>query len=283
MLKLPYSLREEHSVRTASIFYLLRIAVVTTSLGLSACGPSLLQPPPPRPHIHHSEAPPREKQGPLPMQGPMQEIHIYRPDDYILQLSRADLLLRLNPASGSATDDISAIRNYTRQPQPDKLLQPAVVIEYSMNNDRSDRRRIAIPFTMPHDNQDFPGLDDIMRQLDTVPYTLYDMKLAVITIAPQPPLDSDTASESGRIYARLQQLIGGAMPLPPMVQARMELQLTRFFMLHGYKQAAYLAIDNAKHSIAMVDGRGDVQATQDLSRQIEKQENLLYKTMPFTL
>lgn len=69
-----------------------------------------------------------------------------------------------------------------------------------------------------------------------------------------------------------------------MVQARLELQLTRFFMQHQYKEAAYLAIENAKHSLAMVDeSTPDAADTaRGLFDEIDAQEMLLYKTMPFT-
>jgi hypothetical protein len=68
-----------------------------------------------------------------------------------------------------------------------------------------------------------------------------------------------------------------------MVQARIGLQLTRFFMRNKYKEPAYLAIENAKQSLAQVDETsGDPDATRGLSKEIDAQESLLYKTMPFT-
>jgi hypothetical protein len=257
-----------------------RIAAFLLSLLLFACS-SPPPPPPPKPrHVHHKPVPPQ----PVAEEIIEQPIE-YTPDAYLLHLSLAELTLAAVSDISASAADFDIVRDYSEQIQDGNILQPAIILEYSLKN-RKEHQRIAIPFTMPHETNDFLGLEDAMARLNSLSYTMYDLRPAVITLPPPELLENegdDKAEVEMTINSRLQPLIQKATPLAPMAQSRIELQLTRFFIQHRYKEPAYLAIENAKQSLATAaETSRNSDVTRVLSKLIDAQESLLYKTMPFT-
>lgn len=256
----------------------LRAAVIMLSLLFVACASEPETPHPQKPkHARHKPQPPATD-----------ESIEYSADAYLLHLTLAELALEANPSDVPASAaDFDIARSYTLQKQNSSALQPVIILEYALKG-QSEHQRIAIPFSMPTDTDEFPNLNDAMVRLNSLSYTMYDLRLAVVQMPPPlalplPDEGSTANAAEAAVSSRLQPLLKKATSLDPMVQARIELQLTRFFMRHKYKEPAYLAIENAKESLAVVDETSpNPDATRGLSKEIDAQEGLLYKTMPFT-
>lgn len=245
---------------------------------LCACGIFSHEPPPPPPKpkvVKHVEPPPK-----------LEEEIIYPADSYLLHLSLAELTLKGPSAPLSAiAADFDIARAYTLQKQDGGTLQPVVILEYAIKG-APKHNHLIIPITMPVESSDMAALEETMARLGPLPYTLYDMKLGVISLPPIATLGDegkDARAAEFLIESRLQPLIKEAAPFPPMVQARINLKLSRFFTLYRYKEPAYFAIENAKQSLAAVDESATGEETGSLSQEIDAQEGLLHKTMPFTL
>lgn len=258
---------------------LVGIAGSMLSLWLCSCSEQPPAPPPAKvKHVRHV---------PAQVTPPPQEIVLYGPNAYLLHLTLADLTLQASAPEIPVPDpDYEIARAYSQQVQSGIILQPALILEYTVK-DSHEHKHVAIPFSMPHEDDGFPGLAEAMDRLNNLSYTMYDLRLAVISLPPSEPMleeTTDNAIAQSHITNRLEPLIRKAAPMPAMLQSRLGLELTRFFMLHKYKEAAYIAIENAKHSLATVSissPESDV-AIQNLFGEIDAQEKLLYKTMPFT-
>jgi hypothetical protein len=113
------------------------------------------------------------------------------------------------------------------------------------------------------------------------------MRLAVVTLPPPEPLapeGDDPAAAQKLIDARMQPLIKNSLSQSSIIQARIYLQLTQFFMQHQCKEPAYIALENAKDALAKAsDNVGTNEAAKALLHDIDTQEDILHKTMPFTL
>jgi hypothetical protein len=94
---------------------------------------------------------------------------------------------------------------------------------------------------------------------------------------------NDAGFAEDMIENRLQPLIKGATPFPALIQARLNLQLAAFFISHRYQEPAYFTIENARQSLAAVDEAATGEDTRPLSQEIDAQESILHKTMPYTL
>lgn len=212
---------------------------------------------------------------------------IYQADAYLLHLSLARLALQASPTNVSASAaDWNIARAYSVQKQNGNALQPTLILEYTLKG-QAEHKHIAIPFDMPHTTPEFPDLESAMARLSPLPYTLYDLRPAVVSLPAPTTMDEEgmnAAVARKLVDDRLELLAKRTIPLSPMTQARIDLQLARFFIRHKYKDPAYIAVENAKQSLAMVEERsGDGADSRTLSREIEETDSLLHKTMPLTL
>lgn len=209
-------------------------------------------------------------------------------ESYLVHLSLAELALE-NGAPGLLTSqvDYTDARNFSLKKQDGTITQPVIVIEYGIKR-KSDHRMVIVPFEMPHESSQFSDLADIMTKLETLPYTLYDLRMVKIQIPPQTPLGiqgNDPIASQAVIEDRFRTLLKNSSTIAPLVQTKIDLQETQFFMEHSYKDAAYIALENAKLSIAKAAavGRDEDSATiKILSDAIEEEENHLRQSMPFT-
>jgi len=255
----------------------LSLLLPLSLLALAGCEPPM-EPPPAKPRVQEQQEAPAKKP----------EQVAFPPAAYPLHLSLADLTLEAGDDPSSAAADFDIARAYSSQPQERKTLQPAVIIEYSLR-DSAARRFVVAPFYMPKEDADFPSLEDIMTRMSSLSYTVYDLRVGVISIpalSPLPPEGNDRDAAKKLAEDSLAPLIKSAAPLPPMGQARVYLQLARFFTSNKYKEPAYLAIEEARQSLALVNESATADKTEsgrNLTREIDTQEALLHKTMPFTL
>ena len=196
------------------------MAAFVLALLSCACGSPKPETPPAKVK-HHPHHP---KTSSSPVFGPEQEpaTH-YDSENYLLHLSLAELALEANSQDiFSIAGDFNIARAYTTQSHAGPVLQPSIILEYTLKNETT-HRFVAIPFTMPHEDTHFPGLNEVMRRLDALSYTVYDLRFVVVTVEPPASLEpqgSDIAAAQQAIDSHLQPLMKKTSAMPPMLQAR---------------------------------------------------------------
>lgn len=259
-----------------ALFFRRLVMVLPLPLLLCSCG------------INQEQGQPQGKQAQREQEAPKLEAAIvYQPDAYLLHLSLAGLALQSAPASvGASAADFDIARAYSNQRPEENITQSVVVMEYTVKG-QGAHSNIVVPFDLSGSAAEFPALEEAMQRLDALSYTMNDLRLVMITLPPPAPLaDEGSSAEGARklVEERLQPLIKTASPLPAVEQARVSLNLLRFFMRHSSKEPAYLTMENAKQSLAAAEAEGsDPKYLRRLSQELETEEGQLYKTMPFTL
>lgn len=97
-------------------------------------------------------------------------------------------------------------------------------------------------------------------------------------------LPDGEAEMKSALHMQEQQLLASAVPLTSVSEISAELRLIRFFIERHLRDAAYIAADNAKQSLASLShNAGNDAEVNRLSKELELLESDLRKTMPFTL
>lgn len=133
-----------------------------------------------------------------------------------------------------------------------------LVLEYKNAGDKVMRNDV-IPIAA--DSSSFPGLSEALKNLSGNKSTLHNLYIM--------SQDKDNAKP---------------MKVPVRSEIGIELRLIRFFIDNKQRDAAYITVDNAKKSLALLPP--DIQLAEEgkqFSRELEVLESELRKAMPFTL
>lgn len=200
---------------------------------------------------------------------------------YIEHLTLAKIALRRENADmGTSNANLEIIQ----QKRMESARQMVVVLDYKAAGAKKIQHILA-PLVSP---PDFPGLQTIMDSPHLADYTLHDIKVAGVVIpgGKQPKFTDMGVNEARQAIDQQQRrLMETARKPAPLDDARMQLALARFFMEHGFRDAAYLATDNVKQLLAVANREQpeDNNAIHALSGDLESFESQLHKTMPFGL
>jgi hypothetical protein len=212
---------------------------------------------------------------------------IILPGAYIEALSLAAIAFDRSPSNiSNASQYLATLEAYGEQPQSKVALQPVVVLEYARHGE-SNTVRIVAPFTMPLPDAKFPALQRIMTAFKGNNYVLDDVDLLVFKMTPADSLhvaDYDGPAAQSYISKRLDNLLQDATPPTQAADVRVELQLSRFFMKHRAQDGAWLTLENAKQGLTGLAQSGTLPKVEmdSLTHQVEEQEVLLHKNMPYT-
>lgn len=234
-------------------------------VALSAC--SLLFPePPPKPH---AKAKPR-----------------YSASDYVENLSQAHLILASDSAEiPTANLDIVNAFNQQRKTPPERV--NILLIVYKPSDVKKTQQAIA-PVPTPSENNNFPGLLNVMKTVDQTPNTLQNIHVFSATVAParkkQPP-SADAAQVRQTVEQQQQRILQSTAKLSTLEDVQVQLQLIDFFITHRFRDAAYLSVDNVKQALAKATENNtiDTDTLSSLSQQLETLESQLHQTLPYTL
>lgn len=201
----------------------------------------------------------------------------YTADDYLTHLA----LTRLDAEPDAA--DLDVLEGYMAQ-KPQKTRRQTVIILTYQQDGVSTRSEIAAPVA-PAAGKDFPSLLAVMQKLDAMPHTLHNLHMATTAIVPTDGFRApDVETQQLTLDQQQQWILSNAERLPPLDDAEAELRLATFFTRHGFRDAAYLAVDNAKRLLgAASQQKADKERLRALSDELDTVEEKLHKTLPFTL
>ena len=203
----------------------------------------------------------------------------YTASDYISHLA----LVKLTPKDLNNLEIINAYAN-----QKSKLVtqQSVVVLEYQQA-DTPSKQQLVAPVALDKENNNFPELLSIMQKLGEQPYTLHNLQVTTVSLKPGKHLklsQKDVINPANPHNLQI-NLLKNTIKFSPEERISAELRLITFFIKHRFRDAAYLAVDNAKQSLASLqrDMPDDAQTITSLSQELDQLESEVHKTMPFTL
>jgi len=203
--------------------------------------------------------------------------------EYVQHLS----LIALNTEPGA--EDLEILQAYTakqftkaRRHSLANVRIPAVIFECKPRSGAA-MQQLASPF----DNAGHEAVLEMVNRMTDAGCVLYNLHPAMVTVRRGEPLNfkKDTPDQiHQKVQERLDVVLHGAERLAPLDDAKTDITLARIFMDNQERDSAYLAVDNAKHALALAENTPDAKAaTDDLLKQLEDVENQLHRTMPFSL
>ncbi|HEU5048102.1 MAG TPA: hypothetical protein VFT64_09710 [Rickettsiales bacterium] len=210
----------------------------------------------------------------------------YAMDAYIESLSLSDMELSYVSAENSALQSrLDIISRFLNEKRKQPALQPAIVVSYSVKDQKNILQLIA-PFDMSRNEYDFSDLQAVLSHVKGPQYVIQDIHPVIAKSTQQRKIlfsRDDTNATREMIRHELKALLANTTPLSDSAEAKVQLQLLRFFIGLHMRDAAYLAAENAEQSLASVEDRqGDNPETQKLSGELDTLKSRLRKEMPFT-
>lgn len=211
----------------------------------------------------------------------------YDMDTYVKQLTLTRYMLEKNNTDIAALKpQLAIIESFAADKRENTVFQPVIVISYSVKGKKEVQQLIA-PFKMSQNILDFPDLQEIMPQLEGIQYTIQDVHPALFTSLPVRNLNfpvNDPGQTRNMINRELGMLLRNRSSFMDIDEARVQMSLLQFFMDHHVRDAAYLAAENAKQSLAAAeDNHADTNIVNTLSDRLGMLEGQLRKNMPFSL
>lgn len=215
----------------------------------------------------------------------------YQAGDFVQHLSLASLTLADGAANtDAAAPDLDVLQSYTAQPRhhskharPSSVQQQVAVLECKAKGD-GVIRTLAAPFATSAGDSD-ALLELLNRSAHSCP--LYNIWPATVTVRRSPPLVfADASPEEIRQMTaqRLDGILHNAARPGPLTEAKTQMQLARIFIDNRQRDGAYIAVENAKQSLAAAEGTPDnKEAVKALLQELESMESEMQQTMPFTL
>jgi len=203
----------------------------------------------------------------------------------VLTLTLAELALENNPK------DTKVIAQYVKTLNTQaaaktktetETVQPVLVMEYTLRG-QSEPRTLLVPVVVGTEMPAFKPLRQVQGRLGGLLYTLRDLRAYYVTVTWPPMQKFSTGEFAQQIAAEKQHLLTGALPLSPYENAQLQLQLTQFFLKTRMRDAAYLALENAKDSLAMVAEEMPSLDIAALSQRASDLELRLHKEMPYKI
>ena len=112
-------------------------------------------------------------------------------------------------------------------------------------------------------------------------HTLKDVRIVSSVVAPAEPIKLTTEAASLDILDETQRaILGRSSRLAPAQEARLQLQLLRFFMEKTHRDAAYICADNVKRILSSLPQEGGDGANQ-LTHELEVAEGELRQKLPY--
>jgi len=207
-------------------------------------------------------------------------------DTYLLNLALAHLTLSRDAADiSSAQPYLDVIQAYHAQPPEAGSRQTALIVQYA-DKQKKGIQQLVIPFSREGDPAGCSTMEAIVQHLQTPQHALHDMRPYVIATGPRPFVVDNTTAAALRVSLATEQqrMMDRAAKPPPVEEVQALMGLTRCFIQKRIRDAAYLAMENAKQSLAAISEHAA--ATPDDIRRLAREQAMLEETlhavMPYT-
>jgi len=205
-------------------------------------------------------------------------------EQYITHQALAELALEQNSNAKMIAQQIKTLNAPVSNKEKirQEITQAVLIMEYTLKGE-SRYRQLLVPVAVTEDMPAFKYIRQVGTRLGQLPYTLRNLHAYYISIA-WPPLEKFTAGElPQQLAAGKQKMLAGALPLSSYENARLQVQLAEFFLKTRVRDAAYLALENAKADLAMVAEETPAVDIAELLRRTDAVEVRLHKEMPYKL
>ena len=207
-------------------------------------------------------------------------------EKFALNLALADLALKKDPGNVAAAAPYVKVLNSSVSAKTPQDMQIAMVVFEYAEPKQAEREKLAVPVPLSDEQPKFSELKQAMKSFLGVNHVLHNLRAYTVTVTPslQAKLSKDDATLlAQQLQGEQQRILATAQELSPYENARLQLQLTRFFLEARTKDAAYLALENAKDALAFLaeKERGtDITALSEIAGALEIR---LHKEMPYKL
>lgn len=207
---------------------------------------------------------------------------------YIEQMALTQLALNKQPDDIIlAKPHLKRLRGFTAgKGVKSKYLQLAVLtLEYTSDG-QSEKQKLIVPITLAEKQPEFSSLKRVTEKLTGIPYTLYNVRAHYVAV-PFPPTVSFSKDDATVLRKQLaseqEDIMANAQSLSPVENVRLQLQLVHFFMQKKMRDGAYLALENAKETLAYLAEKWPETDISSFSKEADTLETNLRKTMPYKL
>jgi hypothetical protein len=247
---------------------------------LAACAP---QPPaPPQAQMHHPRPKPVRVAHPEPEeeeeQQPAPQPPSYSAEDFVRSLA---MTILTPPGHAPDSGSLQIITTYSLTPHM-AVRRTVLKVDYTLAKSHGTQHLIVA--VLPGEAISADALAPAFGRLAAQRATLQDVQPVYATIAPH----AENASGSvGGIRAQAAfmeaQLLRDTQIPPPLVDAQLQLALVKAFIQLHERDAAYLALDNARHALADAsqDTHANAQEIHRLTNLMEVREETLHNAMPY--
>jgi hypothetical protein len=207
-----------------------------------------------------------------------------RAEQYILAQALAELALETEPNNKKLLKSYTKVLN-AHGAEKTKELQVAVLsIEYTLSG-QSDDQAVLVPVPVSATMPSFKALQQVQKKLSALPHTLHDLRAyyALIPFPPAQKFSHDPSVLQQQLKDARQEMMDGMAPLPDYENAKLQLQLVQFFIKAHVRDAAYLALENAKDFLASMAEKSPDRNISSLSQEADALESRLRKEMPYKL
>ena len=200
---------------------------------------------------------------------------------YVRNLALLQLTLeRASADSIAAKTYVKSLNGYSASNKKNakNIGMRSVLLDYKTE---SGKNTLVVPVPQLRGHSDFTALRSVTALLGGS-YTLRGVKAYVLHITPSrlTAFPAETADWSQEVQQHQSVILESTAALAEADNARLQLELVRFFMQQRMRDAAYLAMENAKEALASLSQSGDVAA---LSKEASALENTLHQTLPYKL
>lgn len=204
---------------------------------------------------------------------------------YILNVAMAQLAFERQPNHLAAAQPYLTKINASAKKQGaknTKEIQVSVAVFRFTTADNHRLRTVMVPASQTYG---FASLQQVVTILaDRKPeFNALSTSFVTVTLSPIDLHHAAVADVQGKVNERSEEIQTTAQPLPPREEAKLQLGLARFFMQNKIRDAAYLALENAKNSLAEIVPASEEETAQlqALSHDSMALENNLHKNLPY--
>jgi hypothetical protein len=202
---------------------------------------------------------------------------------FVLNLALAELAL--NNDADSATPYVKALNRAGEQNTSPKTIElPVVVIDYTLTK-KTKIKKLLVPVVISETQPKFSSLEKILQHFPAS-HVLHNLQAYTVIVALPPSFKfskDNAVLLAEQLKEERDEIMASAEPLPAYDTARLQLQLTQFFLDNHLRDAAYLSMENAKDTLTSMARTEPDQNITALSQEAHAMESKLHKEMPFKL
>lgn len=209
-------------------------------------------------------------------------------EKYVETLALTQLALLTQPDNLTmAKPYVKTLNAYVFEKKSNRKNLQLVVLELDYTaEDQKERQMLIVPVPLVATSPKFSALQRVSKKFSGIPHTLHNMRAYYVTVMFPP---STKFSKENRIMlhqqllSEQQNMMADAEEVPPLENARLQLQLVRFFMRNHARDSAYLALENVKDALGFLAERSPDADITALSQETDALESRLHKEMPYKL